>query len=354
MARKKEILTKKVIEELDPIWKTSGQMLLAVQKSGEIFYANQDCLDGISMTIEELKSADVNEILPSWRQLQKKNENGHAGNKVAIELKNKEKQRVIVFQNMQRITLEDEEVFFFHQNNDPELIFSEDGNKNKFRIALEHINDPLFIWKKNGSGEIVLNFSNEAARQIFPSGELIMPGLTLGDFSRQFFEITKMIEDTFETGQKLRKEMQVEFKFTGPEKWFRSDFIKINDEFLVNLYIDISEIKQNSMKYADQERQMAILLKNLPGLAYRCRNDENWTMEFVSEGSVDLLGYHPGDLQGNRRVAYSELIIRMTARMYGSRYKPNWRKKTVSKSFIVLSHQIMKSSMSGKKDRGSF
>ena len=49
---------------------------------------------------------------------------------------------------------------------------------------------------------------------------------------------------------------------------------------------------------------MAILLKNLPGLAYRCRNDENWTMEFVSEGSVDLLGYHPGDLQGNRRVAY--------------------------------------------------
>ena len=53
---------------------------------------------------------------------------------------------------------------------------------------------------------------------------------------------------------------------------------------------------------------MAILLKNLPGLAYRCRNDENWTMEFVSEGSVDLLGYHPGDLQGNRRVAYSELI----------------------------------------------
>ena len=72
-------------------------------------------------------------------------------------------------------------------------------------------NDPLFIWKKNGSGEIVLNLRNEAARQIFPSGELIMPGLTLGDFSRQFFEITKMIEDTFETGQKLRKEMQVEF-----------------------------------------------------------------------------------------------------------------------------------------------
>ena len=123
-------------------------MLLVVQKSGEIFYANQDCLDGISMTIEELKSADVNEILPAWRQLEQKNESGQAGNKVALELTNKAKQRVIVFQNMQRITLEDEEVFFFHQKEDPELIFSDDGNKNKFRIALEHINDPLIYLEK--------------------------------------------------------------------------------------------------------------------------------------------------------------------------------------------------------------
>jgi len=35
------------------------------------------------------------------------------------------------------------------------------------------------------------------------------------------------------------------------------------------------------------------LLSNLPGLAYRCRADETWTMEFASVGCYDLSGYPP-------------------------------------------------------------
>ncbi len=49
-------------------------------------------------------------------------------------------------------------------------------------------------------------------------------------------------------------------------------------------------------------------MSNLPGMAYRCRNDEDWTMEFVSEGSLGLTGHAPEDLVGNRRVSYGDLI----------------------------------------------
>ncbi|MDI3339665.1 MAG: histidine kinase [Sphaerobacter sp.] len=53
---------------------------------------------------------------------------------------------------------------------------------------------------------------------------------------------------------------------------------------------------------------LAALLDNLPGMAYRCRNDLSRTMEFVSEGAVALTGYQPADLVGQRAVSYATLI----------------------------------------------
>lgn len=54
---------------------------------------------------------------------------------------------------------------------------------------------------------------------------------------------------------------------------------------------------------------MAELISNLPGMAYRCRNEPGWPMEFVSEGSLALTGYSPAELAGeNRRVTYGALI----------------------------------------------
>ena len=59
----------------------------------------------------------------------------------------------------------------------------------------------------------------------------------------------------------------------------------------------------------ESQRQLSTLMSNLPGMAYRCANDDDWTMEFVSEGCVALTGYEPGDLVGNRITSYVELIV---------------------------------------------
>ncbi len=57
------------------------------------------------------------------------------------------------------------------------------------------------------------------------------------------------------------------------------------------------------------ERRMATLLANLPGIAYRCRLDADWTMEFLSDGCREITGYDPTDLLHNRLLSYVELIV---------------------------------------------
>lgn len=50
------------------------------------------------------------------------------------------------------------------------------------------------------------------------------------------------------------------------------------------------------------------ILHNLPGIAYRAQNDRDWTMIFVSEGSLALTGYHPADLIDCKTIAWAQLI----------------------------------------------
>jgi PAS domain S-box-containing protein len=59
----------------------------------------------------------------------------------------------------------------------------------------------------------------------------------------------------------------------------------------------------------ETERRLATLLQNIPGMAYRCLNDEQWTMEFLSQGCLSLTGYAPDDLIDNRVACYADLIV---------------------------------------------
>ena len=71
---------------------------------------------------------------------------------------------------------------------------------------------------------------------------------------------------------------------------------------------DISERKKVSEALQESERSKSVLLSHIPGLAYRCLNDDHWTMEFVSDGCLDLTGYKPSDLIGNQVISYNEII----------------------------------------------
>lgn len=75
----------------------------------------------------------------------------------------------------------------------------------------------------------------------------------------------------------------------------------IKDRALLNL--------QRSQRQAlrKRERQLQVLMDNLPGMAYRCHCDPQWTMLFVSQGCARLTGYAPEELIENRVASYASL-----------------------------------------------
>ena len=62
-----------------------------------------------------------------------------------------------------------------------------------------------------------------------------------------------------------------------------------------------------SRQLHDTASQLTTLFQNLPGMAYRCMNEPNWPMEFVSEGCSELSGYSRNDFE-EQHISWAELI----------------------------------------------
>lgn len=90
---------------------------------------------------------------------------------------------------------------------------------------------------------------------------------------------------------------------------WRENFVyKLPSGEIVSVFSDQTAHKRAEDDLKEQQRKLLTLFGNLPGMVYRCRNDSEWTMEFVSEGCLALTGYTAEELIENRRVSYGQVI----------------------------------------------
>jgi PAS domain S-box-containing protein len=73
--------------------------------------------------------------------------------------------------------------------------------------------------------------------------------------------------------------------------------------------VDITAQRETEKALGESQRRLVTLMDNLPGgFAFRCRNDSFWTMEIISKGCFEVLGYSPEALIDNRLVAFASLM----------------------------------------------
>ena len=72
---------------------------------------------------------------------------------------------------------------------------------------------------------------------------------------------------------------------------------------------DFAVIAMESSRVYESERRLATLMSNLPGTAFRCRNDfPTFTMEYMSEGCLEMTGYEAEDIIDNNKFCFFDIV----------------------------------------------
>ena len=71
---------------------------------------------------------------------------------------------------------------------------------------------------------------------------------------------------------------------------------------------NIDERKQAEEALRESEEKFRSLVGNIPGVSYRCRSDEHWTMEFISDEVKILTGYPASDFLQNAVRSWASII----------------------------------------------
>ena len=92
---------------------------------------------------------------------------------------------------------------------------------------------------------------------------------------------------------------------------------------------EIFQRKKAEKELRDNELTLYTLIKNLPGMVYRCLLDENYSMKFVSNACFRITGYQPEDFTGIKPIAFTSLILPEYRQLIWKKWQETMAEKSV-------------------------
>lgn len=148
--------------------------------------------------------------------------------------------------------------------------------------------------------------------------EKLLSNLSLGE-SVTTYDTEIILED---------KTIPVEMTFK------RSD---IENRFEVYL-VDLTEKREFLDKLEKINLEQQSVLDNIPGFAYKCKNDDYWTMEVLSNSFESITGYSRDDILDNSRRSFNDLILPE----HQQKVKDDWEIAVREKTKYVGEYQMRK------------
>ena len=163
--------------------------------------------------------------------------------------------------------------------------------------------DTLRFTQVNRGAQENLGYSMDELRTMTPLD--LKPEFTTQSFQRLLHPLRTGEDKTVEFHTVHRRKDGTQYPVEVYLQLIQHDTSRI----FVAIILDLTDRMKAEQALQESQRTLSTLISNLPGMVYRCKNDPEWTIEFVSAGCRGLTGYAPEDFIENRKVSYGRDLI---------------------------------------------
>lgn len=174
-------------------------------------------------------------------------------------------------------------------------------------FIMKHGNDIILLI----DSDLNIVEANDKAVEIYgyPRDRLI--GLNISDLRSEDEKqrITEHVEKLDETGSSYIETVHVRSDGSEFPIEISAHTVEVDGTiYYQSIGRDITERKRAEEEMRESNRKLSTIINNLRGVVFRCNNDVDWTMQYISDGIYELAGYLPNEFINNKIRSFASII----------------------------------------------